>query len=113
MSEEQAMAQARELIQKNRVFLFMKGSPNFPQCGFSGRAVGLLRQAGADFGHFDILADPDMRAAVKVLGSWPTFPQLYVDGELVGGSDILAEMAASGELASLLGPQGQGSPSRN
>lgn len=104
MSEEQALAHARVLITKNRVFLFMKGSPNFPQCGFSGQAVGLLRQAGAEFAHFDILSDPDMRSAVKVLGSWPTFPQLYVDGELVGGSDILSEMAASGELSSLLDP---------
>lgn len=102
MLEEQALAQARQLIQKNRVFLFMKGSPNFPQCGFSARVVDLLRQAGAEFSHFDILSDPDMRAAVKVLGAWPTFPQLYVDGELVGGSDIISEMAASGELAPLL-----------
>jgi len=84
------------------VVLFMKGTPDFPQCGFSAQSVQVLRAVGADFAHVNILEDPEMRQAMKTYSNWPTFPQLYVDGELVGGSDILLEMYRSGELAEKL-----------
>ena len=81
------------------VFLYMKGTPDFPQCGFSARTVQALRAAGADdFGFCNILEEPEIRAGLKTFSNWPTFPQLYIKGELVGGCDIAIEMAASGEL---------------
>lgn len=100
----EACRHAEELARSRRVFLFMKGSPDFPQCGFSARSVALLRQAGAEFGHCDVLSDELARQGAKELGAWPTFPQLYVDGELLGGSDILGEMAAAGSLAAAVTP---------
>lgn len=84
------------------VMLFMKGSPDFPQCGFSAQAVAVLRACGANFDTLNILEDPELREALKVYSSWPTFPQLYVRGELIGGSDILVEMYQAGELQPLL-----------
>lgn len=84
------------------VMLFMKGSPDFPQCGFSAQAVAVLRACGANFDSLNILEEPELREALKVYSSWPTFPQLYVKGELIGGSDILVEMYQAGELQSLL-----------
>ena len=91
------------LLQSNRVVLFMKGQPNMPQCGFSAKAVGALSTLGVDYAHFNVLSDQDIREGIKQYGNWPTIPQLYVDGELVGGSDIIEQMSNSGELASLLG----------
>ncbi|MFT4256497.1 MAG: Grx4 family monothiol glutaredoxin [Pseudoxanthomonas sp.] len=91
------------LLQANRVVLFMKGQPSMPQCGFSAKAAGTLAALGASFAHVDVLADPEIREGIKVYGDWPTIPQLYVDGELVGGSDIIAQLAGSGELSQLLG----------
>ncbi len=91
-----------KLISGRRVFLFMKGTPAEPRCGFSAKAVAILTELSADYGTFDVLSDPAMREAVKGLSGWPTYPQLYVDGKLVGGSDIIEEMAESGELAKLL-----------
>lgn len=93
------------LLQSNRVVLFMKGQPSMPQCGFSAKAVGALGALGVDFAHVNVLADQDIREGIKVYGDWPTIPQLYIDGELVGGSDIIEQMSNSGELASLLGLQ--------
>jgi monothiol glutaredoxin len=90
---------------KQPVVLFMKGTPDFPQCGFSAQSVQVLRAVGADFAHVNILEDPEMRQAMKIYSNWPTFPQLYVDGELMGGTDILLEMYKSGELAEKLGSQ--------
>ena len=84
------------------VLLFMKGSPDFPQCGFSAQAVAVLRACGTDFDSLNILEEPELREALKVYSSWPTFPQLYVKGELIGGSDILVEMYQAGELQPLL-----------
>jgi monothiol glutaredoxin len=84
------------------VLLFMKGSPDFPQCGFSAQAVAVLRACGTNFDSFNILEDPELREGLKVYSNWPTFPQLYVKGELVGGSDILVEMYQSGELQPIL-----------
>ncbi|MET0289793.1 MAG: Grx4 family monothiol glutaredoxin [Pseudoxanthomonas sp.] len=93
------------LLQSNRVVLFMKGQPTMPQCGFSAKAVGALSTLGVDFAHVNVLADQEIREGIKAYGDWPTIPQLYIDGELVGGSDIIEQMTNSGELASLLGVQ--------
>jgi monothiol glutaredoxin len=90
-------------IGKSRIMLFMKGSPSMPQCGFSATVVQLLKETGATFGSFNILADNDLREGLKQYSSWPTFPQLYVDGKLVGGCDIVRELHARGELAGTLG----------
>lgn len=89
-------------ISSSPVVLFMKGSPDFPQCGFSAQAVAALRACGAQFKHVDIFEDPELREALKTYSNWPTYPQLYVDGELVGGCDIALEMYRSGELKKLL-----------
>ena len=91
------------LLHSNRVVLFMKGQPTMPQCGFSAKAVGALSTLGVDYAHVNVLADQDIREGIKQYGDWPTIPQLYIDGELVGGSDIIEQMSNSGELASLLG----------
>ncbi len=91
------------LLQSNRVVLFMKGQPAMPQCGFSAKAVGALGALGVDYAHVNVLADQDIREGIKQYGDWPTIPQLYIDGELVGGSDIIEQMSNSGELAALLG----------
>ncbi|MFC3550474.1 Grx4 family monothiol glutaredoxin [Lysobacter cavernae] len=92
------------LLQSNRVVLFMKGSPDAPQCGFSAKAVGVLNTLlPAGYGHVDVLADAQIREGIKQYGEWPTIPQLYIDGQLVGGSDIVVQMAGSGELHGVLG----------
>jgi len=93
----------REQVTKNKVMLYMKGSPDFPQCGFSSRAVQLLRACGVqEFGSVDVLQEPEIRQGIKEFANWPTIPQLYVNGEFVGGSDIMTEMFQSGELQKLL-----------
>ena len=84
------------------VVLFMKGTPDFPQCGFSAQTVAALRAVGADFHYVNIFEEPEMRDALKRFSNWPTYPQLYVKGELVGGCDIALEMLRSGELKKLL-----------
>jgi monothiol glutaredoxin len=86
--------------------LFMKGTPDFPQCGFSAQTVAALRAAGANFQHVNIFEDPELRDALKKYSNWPTYPQLYVGGELVGGCDIVLEMHKSGELQELLDTAG-------
>ena len=85
------------------VVLFMKGTPDFPQCGFSAQSVQVLRTVGADFAHVNILEDQELREALKQHSNWPTYPQLYINGELIGGNDILLEMYSSGELAEKIG----------
>jgi monothiol glutaredoxin len=92
------------LVKGNDVVLFMKGNQMFPQCGFSARAVGILRQCGVKFKDVDVLSNPEIREGVKAYSSWPTIPQLYIRGEFVGGSDIMMEMYQSGELAKKLAP---------
>ena len=96
----------RETIEKmlkiSDIFLFMKGTPQAPRCGFSANTVGILDSLGVSFNTFDILSDPDLRQAVKDYSNWPTYPQLYFKGQLVGGNDIIVEMFESGELAKLL-----------
>src|SRR5690242_2077119 len=91
------------LLQSNRVVLFMKGQPGMPQCGFSAKAVGVLDGLGVEYAHVNVLADQEIREGIKAYGEWPTIPQLYIDGELVGGSDIIEQLANSGELSGLLG----------
>jgi monothiol glutaredoxin len=88
------------------VVLYMKGTPDFPQCGFSAQTVGALRACKANFVHFNIFEDPEVREALKSYSNWPTFPQLYVNGELIGGCDITLEMYKSGELKQLLAGAG-------
>lgn len=89
-------------LDSNPVVLYMKGTPAFPQCGFSGRAVYLLQQCGVDFMAVNVLEDDEIRQGIKEYGNWPTIPQLYVNGQLIGGSDILQEMYESGELQKVL-----------
>ncbi len=96
----------RELVTGHPVVLYMKGTPQFPQCGFSAAAVQMLQACGVDrFFSVDVLADPEIRQGVKDYANWPTIPQLYVSGEFVGGCDIMREMYQSGELQQLLSKQ--------
>ncbi len=95
-----------QLVKSNNVVLFMKGNASFPMCGFSGRAIQLLKASGVDtktMTTFNVLDDADIRQGIKEYSNWPTIPQLYVKGEFVGGSDIMTEMYESGELSKLLG----------
>ena len=92
----------KEQIENNAILLYMKGSPNAPQCGFSQRATQALMACGEKFAYVDILANPDIRANLPAYAYWPTFPQLWVDGELVGGCDIITEMHESGELQKII-----------
>lgn len=90
------------LTKSKRVVLFMKGSKMFPQCGFSAQVVGILKETGVDFDTHNILSDPELRQGLKEISNWPTYPQLYVDGQLVGGCDIVTELYETGQLAELL-----------
>ena len=92
----------KQQIEKNNILLYMKGSPNQPQCGFSARNVQALMECGERFAYVDILSDPDVRATLPAYANWPTFPQLWVDGELIGGCDIISEMSENGELQTLI-----------
>ena len=95
-------ARIQGLIHQSRVVLFMKGTKQFPACGFSNTVVQILKKEGVAFETFNILADPDVRQGLKDFSSWPTYPQLYVDGKFVGGCDIVTEMHEAGELAKVL-----------
>lgn len=90
------------IVSENEVVLFMKGTPLFPQCGFSSRAVAILEHCGVAYESVDVLQDMDVRQGIKTYSDWPTIPQLYVKGEFVGGSDIMTEMFEAGELAELM-----------
>ncbi len=92
----------KQQIANNGILLYMKGTPDFPQCGFSAQVVAALRACGAEFTHVNIFEDPELREALKSYSNWPTYPQLYVNGELIGGSDIALEMYESGELKKLV-----------
>jgi monothiol glutaredoxin len=97
-----ANARIEEIVGKNDVVLFMKGTALFPQCGFSSRAIAILDHLGVGFETVDVLQDPEIRNGIKAYSDWPTIPQLYVKGEFVGGSDIMMEMFEAGELQQLL-----------
>jgi monothiol glutaredoxin len=101
--EQQISAAIKEAIAGNEVLLFMKGTPEAPRCGFSARTVAALEAVGAPFAAVDILPDPRIRQELSALSNWPTIPQLFVRGELVGGCNIVTEMYESGELAEVIG----------
>ena len=103
MSENPLRDAILEAIDEHEVILFMKGTPDEPRCGFSARTAGALQSLGAEFAAVDILPDPRIRQELSAISNWPTIPQLFVKGELIGGADIVAEMYASGELAETLG----------
>jgi len=94
------------LVKQNEVLLFMKGTPLFPQCGFSSRAIAILDHLGVGYETVDVLQDMEVRQGIKAYSDWPTIPQLYVKGEFVGGSDIMMEMYEAGELAQLMDNEG-------
>jgi len=106
MSEPEVFGRIRDEISKNDVLLFMKGTPVFPQCGFSAAVVECLSELGVKFHGINILVDPDLRQGIKEFSQWPTIPQLYVKGEFVGGCDIVREMFESGELQQLFKDKG-------
>lgn len=95
-------AEIEGVVKENKVVLFMKGNPNFPQCGFSAQVAGILQNLKVPFVGVNILADPEVRQGIKDYSSWPTIPQLYVDGEFVGGCDITTQLFESGELQTKL-----------
>ena len=95
-------ARIEEVVRNNDIVLFMKGTPLFPQCGFSSRAVAILDHLGVKYESVDVLQDPEIRAGIKDYSDWPTVPQLYVKGEFLGGSDIMMEMFQAGELQALV-----------
>lgn len=92
----------KQQIANNKILLYMKGSPNLPQCGFSAKAAQALAACGVAFAHVDILANPDIRQVLPQYANWPTFPQLYVNGKLIGGCDIITELYQTGELQKIL-----------
>jgi monothiol glutaredoxin len=108
--EQQISAAIQEAIADNEVILFMKGTPDAPRCGFSARTVAALEALGKPFAAVDILPDPRIRMELSALSNWPTIPQLFVRGELVGGCDIVSEMYESGELAEVLGVKAPDAP---
>lgn len=93
----------QEMLDKNDVVLFMKGTKSFPQCGFSAAVVDILKKEGATFETVNVLSDPELRQGIKDFSSWPTIPQLYIKGKLIGGCDIVTELHQSGELKKALG----------
>lgn len=104
--KEESVMSIQEKIQKqvdeNNIIIYMKGNAEMPMCGFSARAVNILKSCGAQFTSVDVLQDDDVRQGIKVFSNWPTIPQLYIRGEFIGGSDIMAEMFESGELQQLI-----------
>lgn len=108
MSIEQTI---RDQIDSNSILLYMKGSPDQPQCGFSAQAVQCLMACGKRFAYVDILANPEIRATLPGIANWPTFPQLWIDGELIGGCDIITDLHQKGELQALVDGAGAGQAS--
>ena len=107
MTNQEIRQFLQEAIDENRVMLFMKGTPEQPACGFSARTAGALNTLGVEYSALDILPDPRIRQELSAISGWPTIPQLFIGGELVGGCDIVVEMFESGELADALGSSGQ------
>jgi monothiol glutaredoxin len=92
----------KRTVEENPIVLFMKGTPDFPQCGFSMRTAQALKACNVDFAYVDVLAEPDVRANLPVISNWPTFPQVFVNGELIGGCDIVLDMFQKGELQTIV-----------
>ncbi len=92
----------RQQVEENPVIIYMKGTPQFPMCGFSSRAAEALKQVGEEFAYVNVLADPEIFENLPRFANWPTFPQIYIDGELIGGSDIVLELLEKGELAPMI-----------
>ena len=103
MIADETKAQLDDLVKKNKIVLFMKGNKHFPQCGFSAQVLGILKELGAKFETVNVLQDPKIREGIKEYSSWPTIPQLYIEGEFIGGCDIVKEMYAAGDLQKKLG----------
>ena len=103
MTEQQILDQIQSEVAGNKVFLYMKGTPEMPRCGFSNQVVQILNHLGVEYGARDILVDPRIRMVLSGWSDWPTIPQLFVDGKLVGGCDIVTEMFQEGELQPLVG----------
>lgn len=103
MSEQEILDQIQSEVSENRVFLYMKGTPDLPRCGFSNQVVQILNHLGVEYDARDILVDPRIRQVLSGWSDWPTIPQLFVDGKLVGGCDIVTEMFQEGELQKVLG----------
>lgn len=103
LSEEQILDQIKNEVGANKVFLYLKGTPDMPRCGFSNQVVQILNHLGVEYGSRDILPDPRLRQVLSGWSDWPTIPQLFVDGQLVGGCDIVTEMFQSNELQPLVG----------
>lgn len=101
--EESTKQKIENDVKNNKIFLYMKGTPEAPQCGFSAQASAILSEQGIDFASFDVLSDDEIRNGIKEYSDWPTIPQLYVNGEFIGGCDIMTEMHQNGELAKVLG----------
>jgi len=106
MTDSPVSQRIQQEIDANEIVLFMKGSPVFPQCGFSAAVVQVLSELGVKFKGIDVLQDPSLREGIKQFSNWPTIPQLYVKGEFVGGCDIVREMFDTGELQSLIADKG-------
>jgi monothiol glutaredoxin len=106
MTEDAVQAEIKTKIDANPVMLFMKGTPQFPQCGFSSAVVQILEFLGVEYGSENVLARPELRQGIKDYSDWPTIPQLYVNGEFVGGCDIVREMFETGELKAFLTEKG-------
>jgi len=105
VEESNVIDRIKGQLSANKVVLYMKGTPDFPQCGFSAAVVQVLNATGTQFGSVNIFEDPELREALKQYSNWPTYPQLYVNGELIGGADIIREMHQSGELQKVLAEQ--------
>ena len=101
MSQE-TQARIQSMVDQHRVILFMKGNPDAPQCGFSAVVANILKDSGVPFAAFDVLSDPEIRQGIKEFGNWPTIPQLYVGGELIGGCDIVRDHYERGEIQTIL-----------
>jgi monothiol glutaredoxin len=110
MMTDAAISRIDTLVKSNDVVLFMKGSPLFPQCGFSSKAIAILDHLGVAYESVDVLQDMEIRQAIKAYSDWPTIPQLYVKGEFLGGSDIMMEMYEAGELQAMVTQQGLANP---
>ena len=106
VNEMSVQDRIKEQIGNDNIVLYMKGTPQFPQCGFSGQSVQILQACGAKFASYDVLSDPEIRQGIKDYANWPTIPQLYINGEFVGGCDIMTDLFQSGELKKMVDAAG-------